>query len=383
MTKKRTKEKYIKEYKKNENSYITVQFAYYDGARKLTYSKTFNPKDYPSYSACMREAIKHRDIKRAEMLTVGLPTKSMKTIRELLDDYFELFHVAIGTQNLYNSHYHKWVKDYDKPISTLSSLDIQRCLNDMIYRASDNIISRVSTLFKHTIKVALLNGYITADPMVKVIVPKSKKVVKKRSQDVNEEDVDKVIDYFLTTGKNEHDKFNNRIIAYTIIVMRETGMRPAEVYALSRNDVDLDRHMIHVRHSLRTTDKKEYTVGVTKTPQSVRDIPMTDMCEDTLAMLMDVLTTEYLFVDVCGHFMDTTMVSRHIRTVCDRMGVKFHLYTLRHRFATTMVESNVDIRTAMELMGHAGSAMTVEYARSDESKKTDAVKYIQSKSRKA
>ena len=49
---------------------------------------------------------------------------------------------------------------------------------------------------------------------------------------------------------------------------------------------------------------------------------------------------------------------------------------LRHAFSTKLITSNTDIRTVQELMGHKNMAMTVDYARSSDELKRNAVNTI-------
>ena len=50
------------------------------------------------------------------------------------------------------------------------------------------------------------------------------------------------------------------------------------------------------------------------------------------------------------------------------------MYQLRHQFSTDLITNHVDVRTVMELMGHNNTNMTVEYARSSDDLKAEALK---------
>ena len=49
------------------------------------------------------------------------------------------------------------------------------------------------------------------------------------------------------------------------------------------------------------------------------------------------------------------------------------MYQLRHQFSTDLITNNVDIRTVMELMGHNNTDMTIDYARSSDDLKKEAL----------
>jgi len=58
----------------------------------------------------------------------------------------------------------------------------------------------------------------------------------------------------------------------------------------------------------------------------------------------------------------------------DRMRVVFH--TMRHTYASWLVESGVDLYTVKELMGHSTLAMTERYAHVGEGTLQKAVKRL-------
>lgn len=368
------KEKYIVLSK--DKKYVTVKFNYkYNGLDK-TYSKTFTVSHFDSFEECYQAAIDHRDIKRAEMLVSGLPSGAKRTVGQILNDYFRIDRVTLGNKEVLLSRYNKYIKPYfdDEDISKVTSLEIQQCLNSMIYEATDNTIGRVYTVWKHIISTARLLDVISINPLERVKVPQSRISSEKRTQSVSDEDLKKMLDYFFTTGRTENDRYDNTMIANFMIIMMETGMRPAEVSALQRLNIDFDNNVIKVRQSIRSTDKERYTLGRTKTESSMRDVPMTTQCQLIMKNLMRVSKNEtFLFVDHKGNVFTTKRISQHINTVKKRLGIDFHLYMLRHRFSTNLVTNNVDPRTVMELMGHKNFSMTVSYARSDDEKKKIAI----------
>lgn len=143
----------------------------------------------------------------------------------IIEDHIRINKVTLGNQSQIRSYYKKHIQPYygKCDICEITALDIQSCLNNMIYDCSDNCINRVATVWKKIIKTARLLGLITVNPMDQVVIPESQLAVDKRNQSVSDEDVKKIIDYFLTTGRNESDSYNNKVIAHFMILMMETG----------------------------------------------------------------------------------------------------------------------------------------------------------------
>lgn len=370
------KEKYIVVSKKKSGTYIMVKFCYSINGYPQQYSKSFNVKDYASEAECMKAACDHRDIKRAELLLHGLPLGTKRTVGQLLDDYFRIHKVTLGNQGVLKSRYDKYIAPkYDKiDVQKITALDIQTCLNEMIYESSTDTIRRVNGVWKDIMSTAILLGLLTKNPLDQVIIPKSQKITEKRNQSLSEDDFETILYYFQHTGRNEHDKQENITIANFLIVMAETGMRPAEISALEVQHINLENKIIHIAQSIRSSDKEYITVGKTKTDSSVRDVPMTSRCEEAIRYcLLHTKSKTFVFSDMEGNILTTKKISQHVNTVTKRLGIDFHLYMLRHRFSTKLVTNNVDPRTVMELMGHKNFSMTVSYARSDEEKKKKAI----------
>jgi integrase/recombinase XerC len=136
--------------------------------------------------------------------------------------------------------------------------------------------------------------------------------------------------------------------------MYGSGLRVGEVASLTLDRVDLDRRRVTVMGK----GAKE------------REVPMSDYAVDALEAFLQggrgVLAPEgsrALF----HNRRRKPFSSRDIRTMVERYGGtvlpgrRVTPHTLRHSFATHLLEGGADIRAVQELLGHASVATTQRY----------------------
>ena len=69
--------------------------------------------------------------------------------------------------------------------------------------------------------------------------------------------------------------------------------------------------------------------------------------------------------------------SHVFRTVCDSLGLDYHLHELRHFSATQLISAGVDLRTVSGRLGHSDPAITMRvYAHVVEAKDREAANIL-------
>ncbi|MCG5526365.1 integron integrase [Ectothiorhodospira haloalkaliphila] len=170
-----------------------------------------------------------------------------------------------------------------------------------------------------------------------------------------------------------------------------TGMRLMECLRLRVQDVEFDRGLIVVRCGKGNKDRivplPESLVGpLTDHLQSVRALHVRDV-EQGLGetLLPDALARKYpnaprewrwQFVFPSGrlsvdprsgkarrHHLHETAVQKSVKGAARKAGIhkKASCHTLRHSFATHLLEQGYDIRTVQELLGHSDVSTTQIY----------------------
>jgi integrase/recombinase XerD len=126
------------------------------------------------------------------------------------------------------------------------------------------------------------------------------------------------------------------------------GLRISELLGLQVTDIDASRMVVTVRHGKGAKDRQ--------VPLSAR----------LLAALRRWWSTHrhprWLFPGKTGHLSDG-MVQRIAGRVVKRAGLrkKATLHTLRHSYATHLLEAGVDVVTLQKLLGHSDLSTTARY----------------------
>jgi site-specific recombinase XerD len=136
-----------------------------------------------------------------------------------------------------------------------------------------------------------------------------------------------------------------------VLLMYSAGVRVGELVRLKHADLDGDRRLIRVRRGKGHKDR--YTL-------------YSDTVADALELHRRVggATGEFVFEGRSPTHPVTTRTVQHVVTAAaGRAGIqkKVTPHTLRHSFATHLLEQGVDLRYIQELLGHASSRTTEVY----------------------
>ena len=147
------------------------------------------------------------------------------------------------------------------------------------------------------------------------------------------------------------------------------GLRIGEVCALKWEDVDFQHNVIHVRRTLhrvylsdRKPRKSELTIGVPKTEESCREVPLTEILSEELVLKKkDTSPSDEIFI-LSGKRkpIDPQTFRNHFKYVTGQLGIPPRkIHSLRHTFATRCVESKCDFKTLSVLLGHSDVSTTL------------------------
>ncbi|GBD67765.1 site-specific tyrosine recombinase XerD [Tetragenococcus halophilus] len=152
-------------------------------------------------------------------------------------------------------------------------------------------------------------------------------------------------------------------------VMYATGLRVSELIGLKLNDLHLAMGL------MQTTGKGD----------KERIVPLGDMAihwlETYLEEARPILCQkhpeeEYLFVNGHGTSLSRQGIWKNLKALVLKAGIMKNVtpHTLRHSFATHLLENGADLRTVQELLGHADISTTQIYTHITKKRMADVYK---------
>lgn len=130
-----------------------------------------------------------------------------------------------------------------------------------------------------------------------------------------------------------------------------TGIRASELVGINRDDIDLHEHLLRVRGKGR----KERIVPIGRRSLEV--------LKRYIAAAPRASGESAVFVNPSGKRLTARSVQRILENYRKKLGLsgKASPHTLRHSFATHLLESGADLRAIQELLGHASLSTTQRY----------------------
>lgn len=144
------------------------------------------------------------------------------------------------------------------------------------------------------------------------------------------------------------EETKNPIHRLIIQLLYSGGLRVSEIISLQPKDLDIERKVIVIRQGKGAKDR------ITLLPESLKD--------DLLKHLLKNPPKKYLFESNRGNKYSNRTIEEIVSQISKKaLGRNVTPHTLRHSFATHLLESGVDIRYIQKLLGHKNLRTTQIY----------------------
>jgi integrase len=225
----------------------------------------------------------------------------------------------------------------DKELTKINKLDIQEKVDEFTKSNLDpntitDYVRKLSTIFK-----AARDEYniISTLPTKKLKMIKNKSETNKRA--LNKNELSKLLEDFKDT------KY------YLVLLIASTcGLRLGEILGLTWDNVDFKNQTLTVNKQWKQISKTKYAFGSLKSKNSNRTVPIPQITLKELKKVKNIVNIDNRIFN----FKNTDSTSICINRALKRGGHNITVHELRHTYATMLISSGVDFKTAAKLLGH-------------------------------
>lgn len=268
-------------------------------------------------------------------------------------------------------------------IHSIVASDIQQMINDMVKEdLSYSTIKKTYDTLNQRFKLAINQEQVNKNPTLGVILPKQKNKKNSEIQYFSEEQCKQLIQEARRTYKNKNIYRLGELIPFLIF----TGLRLGEVAALEWGDVDFENKTLRINKNVvevKSKDTGKYILlkqDSTKTDSSTRIIPLSNSAIECLKKLKEINgDNKFIFASQTGKYVSPSNFDRMFRGI--QKALKYEtilgVHSLRHTFATLMLNKGIDVKIVSELLGHSNVSVTYNiYIHTIQSQKIKAINMV-------
>ncbi|MBN1872485.1 MAG: tyrosine recombinase XerC [Candidatus Omnitrophica bacterium] len=233
----------------------------------------------------------------------------------------------------------------DRPVEGVKYLDLRRYLARMREKNfSKRTVARKLASLRSFFRFLYREGYIKANPASSVATPKLDKKLPVFL------DSDEVVRLIEAPDKKDTFGLRDRAILETLY---STGMRVSELSTLREENIDFISGTVKV---FGKGKKERLTPIGDKALRAIRDY----LGQRSVAKIMD---KKAVFLNKNGTRLTDRSVRRVVAKYIKRVSLKEGIspHTLRHSFATHLLNRGADLRSVQELLGHMNLSTTQIY----------------------
>lgn len=396
--------------KRNNYYEYRIEIAQIEGKRKWISKSGFRTK---------QEAQEAGTIAYNEYLNAGVPLKNCNlSYSDYLDYWLENYcksNLKYNTVQTYSIIIRKYLKPYvgKYKLSTVTSVSLNEFVINIVnnYNCSRSYYKNILKVLKGSFRDACnLYGFIKYNPALTIRLPK----INQYSEDIKHLYTEKEIDMILERFKE------NKTFILAFLTSYYTGMRIGEVFALTWNDIDIEKGIINIEHSIYDKPKDEkgrWYLGSTKTHSSIRKVYIGNILKQAFInykkrqnYLKEIYGSQYnnyhlenvlnesgkliekrivlnknteeninlIFTKDDGTYIGTDLTKYPFKIIHNELGInKCRFHDLRGTYATKILNNGTQMKEISTMLGHNNILTTENYYISsiDENKKKLALEF--------
>ena len=252
------------------------------------------------------------------------------------------------SKNTYDGYYRD-LKDFfmyvNKDYKDIKRQDIINYIEYLSKKSNPRTVNRHIVSIKNYFKYMEKNKEISINPSENIVGLKTPKTV---PHVLSEEDIDKLLNIKLN---NAYDYRNKAMLE----LMYSSGLRISELLNLEVNNVDLDNYLVRC-----------FGKGAKE-----RIVPLSDVAHNALYEYIYIYRNSLaknkinniLFLNSRGNKLSRQGFFKILKTIALEKGINKDLspHTIRHSFATHLINHGADLRSVQTMLGHENIKTTQIY----------------------
>lgn len=271
-------------------------------------------------------------------------------LTDAIDLYFQYLRVEKGVSNDTIKSYAYDLNEFFKALDKNSTDDfLPTDINDFIKLQSKKLMSSATIARRlsstRNFYLFLEKEHILKEPLIESEKPRT---IKRLPKVLSEEDVEKLLE------APDMDKPEGQRDRAMLEIMYSSGLRVSELINLKVRQINVDKGIIDVIGK----GNKE------------RKVPIGEYALDFLKKYLEEgrkknkgRKSDYLFLNRYGESISRQYFFMQVKKYAEQVGVNPDIspHTLRHCFATHMLEHGAELRAVQEMLGHSNIATTQIY----------------------
>ena len=272
----------------------------------------------------------------------------------LIDQFLDWIWLESGlsahTISAYRADLRQFSKWLETRKSTLAQSDREDILAYLSYRMEQGTQSRTVARFLSTMKryyqFAIQQKWIEVNPVKDIVMPKT---IRHLPKVISEEDVEKLL-----SAADTKTNYGCRDRAM-LEVLYATGLRVSELVNLTLSEINLQAGIV------RVTGKGNKQRLVPMGEEAIQWVEK--YIQQSRPQMLKKKITDAVFLSSRGAAMTRQAFWQLIKKYAAQVEMKSDLspHTLRHAFATHLLNHGADLRTTQMLLGHADLSTTQIY----------------------
>jgi len=259
-------------------------------------------------------------------------------------------------RNLSLDTIYAYISDINQLLSfTISNRITETSIDDYFFKLNksqflDSSINRKMSSIRAFFRFLYEENYISDNPAKNINTPH---ILRKLPDVLTQNEILKILDECdLNTMKGKRDRA-------MIEVAYGSGLRVSELINIKLSDIDFDESLIRIYGK----GKKERIVPIGQFGISYTKIYINDVRHN----LKNFLNSDILFLNMNGNPITRMGFWKILKFYTLKAGIKKHVspHTLRHSFATHLLEGGADLRSIQEMLGHSSITTTEIYTHID------------------